>query len=86
MMERDKLINAPPQEVARGIVAIADVVQKMPAHMRALTVAGFLTLLVESMELEPQDVMTVVGNIRTHAERTGNTEFKAIEAYLREDY
>lgn len=82
---RDKMNHASTREVGNGIVAIADVVQKMPKHIRVLAAAGFLMLLVEHMRIEPQDVMAALGNIRDEADRTGRVEFTAIKAYLKDD-
>lgn len=83
--DRDKLNHASPKDVGQGVVAIADVVQRLPTHLRVLAAAGFLQLLVEEMDISPSEVMTVLDKIRRHADDKGRVEFKAIEAYVHND-
>lgn len=84
-IDRDLINQAGTKEVSQGIVAIADVVQKLPVHIRVLAAAGFLALLLERLDIPPQDPMTILGNLRAEAEREGRVEFRAIEAYFKDD-
>jgi hypothetical protein len=84
-LDRDALTNADTKQVAQGIVHLADAAQKLDKHTRVLATAGFLALLLERLDIPPQDPMTILGNLRAEAERQGRVEFRAIEQYLRDD-
>lgn len=84
-IDRDLINMAGTKEVSQGIVLIADVVQQLPMHIRVLAAAGFLALLLERLGIEPQDPMTILGNLRAEAEREGRVEFRAIAQYFKDD-
>lgn len=84
-IDRDLINMAGTKDVSNGIVRIADAVQMLPKHIRVLAAAGFLALLLERLDIPPQDPMTILGNLRSEAEREGRVEFRAIEQYLKDD-
>lgn len=84
-LNRDLLNSADTKAVSLGIVQIADSVQRLPKEVRVLSAAGFLALLLEKLDIPPQDPMTILSNLRAEAEREGRVEFRAIEDYMSTD-
>ena len=85
-LDRDRIMNADPEMVGRGAVALADLAQDIPADQRPLAVAAFFRLYLERLGIEPQDAMTAVGNILASAEKLGIRQFAALREYLRNDF
>ncbi len=85
-LDRDRIMNADAEMVGRGAVLLADLAQQLPDNDRPLAVAAFFRLYMDRLGIEPQDVMTAVGNILASAEKLGVRQFAGLREYLRQDF
>jgi len=84
-LDRDRLTNADPEVVARAAILLADLAQQIPDHDRVLAIALFFRLYLDRLGLEPQEVMTIVGNLIAAAPRLDVRQVAALRDYLRDD-
>lgn len=85
-IDRDRINNADPAQVAMTAAALFDVIQDKPAEVRTMGAAAFLKLFFEWAGIEPQDAMTAVGNLMAEAERVQVRSFAGLREYLRADF
>jgi len=82
MMDRDKLNGIAVRKAATTTFAVIDAVQERPPEAQIFGIAAAFRLLSERLGIEPQDAMTVVGNVLASSETGDRVEFDAVRDYL----
>lgn len=82
--DRDLMVNADRGQAAQAAFAVIDRLQTLPKQYRVLGGAISFLLLMEHLEVAPQDAFTVAKNVmRDPGDGMSKaTQFKAIEEYL----
>lgn len=80
-MNRDKLTNANPREVANAAMTVIDRLQTLQAEVQIAGTAATFVLLCEHLGITPSDVFAITTNVMNHAEGR-RPEFAAVAQYL----
>ncbi len=82
--DRDLLTNADRGQAAQAAFAVIDRLQQLPKQYRVLGGAISFLLLMEHLEVDPQDAFTTAKNVMVDPQdgMTRATQFTAIQEYL----
>lgn len=83
-MNKDKLNAIDAAAVATAAATVIDAVQDMEPERQIAGVTAAFKILVDHLKVDPQDVMTVVGNIISDNTGPGKrVELDAVADYMR---
>lgn len=84
-MNHDRLTNAASAEVAQGAMLVVDTLQRLPSELQPLSLGVAFRFLLDHLRLQPQDVMTLVGNMLEGPDRKRTAEMRAVEMYVQQE-
>ena len=85
-IDLDRIAGADPSQVSSCAIAIGDVIQNYPMHIRVLGVATFVKLFFAQLKLSPQDLMTWAGNLLDRASRAQDKSVLGLKAWFQADF
>ena len=79
------MTNASVSEVADFAFKVIDLAQHHPAHVQVAGIGLAFLLLAEHHKANPQDVWTVLGNVRLSRTAQDNEHYRALQLYVKNE-
>lgn len=84
-MNRDKMTNASPQEVAQATMWCIDRLQDFPAAIQSVVAAVLFLEVCDAHGVNPYDVATVAKNMMADTIHGQRPEFRALRLYAKHE-
>ncbi len=84
-IDKDRLNNASPKDVAQATYGLVDRLQDHPPHIQ-MAAAALLFLVVSKLwKAQPQDIFVAVGNLMSDPIHGERDEFRALRLYAKHE-